>query len=560
MKKNGFTLIELLAVIVILAIIALIATPIILGIIKDSKKESTRISAENYFDAVELAISREYVKDPNKDLDGIYTISNEGKTLTKGEIILTVEYDGKSQLVIEEGISSISIEKGKIVSVSNVKIDNFYVVWESGKIKLSFKPTQSILDTGMNFNQKIKTLVNGQEMAFYSNDYKVTSIEFYSNGLLPENYTVETLQNLNNVDLSADGNNSIVAYNDNGKIYVYSKNLISFNGDSSQMFIIFNSLDNIIFNYIDTSNVTNMSGMFSGYSSDTLLDLSSFDTSNVTDMSSMFSNYSSTTALDLSKIDTSSVTNMSSMFSNYSSTTALDLSKIDTSNVTNMSWMFREYSSPVTLDLISLNMENVSDVSYMLSGYSSPVPLDLSRLDTSKITNMNNMFIGYSSSAPLDLSKLNTSNVTNMSWMFRNYSSSAPLDLSALDTSKVTDMSGMFEGYSSSTVLDLSKLNTSKVENMSGMFQCYSSEVPLNLNGFDTSNVSNMSFMFSSYNSEAPLDLTSFNTSKATDMSYMFAWSGYPITITLNKNTWITENANTESMFDGTDVTLNYSE
>ena len=35
MNKKGFTLIELLAVIVILAIIALIATPIILGIIND---------------------------------------------------------------------------------------------------------------------------------------------------------------------------------------------------------------------------------------------------------------------------------------------------------------------------------------------------------------------------------------------------------------------------------------------------------------------------------------------------------------------------------------------
>ena len=35
--NKGFTLIELLAVIVILAIIALIATPIIINIIEDSK-------------------------------------------------------------------------------------------------------------------------------------------------------------------------------------------------------------------------------------------------------------------------------------------------------------------------------------------------------------------------------------------------------------------------------------------------------------------------------------------------------------------------------------------
>ena len=37
-RKNAFTLIELLAVIVVLAVLALIAVPIVLNIIKDSKK------------------------------------------------------------------------------------------------------------------------------------------------------------------------------------------------------------------------------------------------------------------------------------------------------------------------------------------------------------------------------------------------------------------------------------------------------------------------------------------------------------------------------------------
>ena len=62
MKSKGFTLIELLAVIVILAIIALIATPIVLGIIEDSKNNANRISAGYMVDAVEKAYSMAYTK------------------------------------------------------------------------------------------------------------------------------------------------------------------------------------------------------------------------------------------------------------------------------------------------------------------------------------------------------------------------------------------------------------------------------------------------------------------------------------------------------------------
>ena len=53
MKKKGFTLIELLAVIVILAIIALIATPMIMGVIDDARKGAAEASANGYIEAVE---------------------------------------------------------------------------------------------------------------------------------------------------------------------------------------------------------------------------------------------------------------------------------------------------------------------------------------------------------------------------------------------------------------------------------------------------------------------------------------------------------------------------
>ena len=79
--KKGFTLIELLAVIVILAIIALIATPIILGVINDAKENANKRSAENYIRAVELAISNESLNNPTVDLNGTYEIIDNGRKI-----------------------------------------------------------------------------------------------------------------------------------------------------------------------------------------------------------------------------------------------------------------------------------------------------------------------------------------------------------------------------------------------------------------------------------------------------------------------------------------------
>ena len=56
-NKKGFTLIELLAVIVVLAIIALIATPIVMNTIKNAKKGAAERTADNYIKQVETAVA-----------------------------------------------------------------------------------------------------------------------------------------------------------------------------------------------------------------------------------------------------------------------------------------------------------------------------------------------------------------------------------------------------------------------------------------------------------------------------------------------------------------------
>ena len=91
---------------------------------------------------------------------------------------------------------------------------------------------------------------------------------------------------------------------------------------------------------IDFSNVTNMSGMFSGCDCVSTLNLGNLDVSNVTDMGSLFSGCYKLSDLDVSNWNTNKVTNMQGMFKNCYSITRLDLSSWDTSNVTKMGKMF----------------------------------------------------------------------------------------------------------------------------------------------------------------------------------------------------------------------------
>lgn len=54
LNKKGFTLIELLAVIVVLAVIALIATPIVMRTINNAQEQAKARSLENYAAQLEL--------------------------------------------------------------------------------------------------------------------------------------------------------------------------------------------------------------------------------------------------------------------------------------------------------------------------------------------------------------------------------------------------------------------------------------------------------------------------------------------------------------------------
>ena len=248
-------------------------------------------------------------------------------------------------------------------------------------------------------------------------------------------------------DVSEAGDRSVLAWMNNGDLYVAADGAIAPNPNASWLLEGFVNLKTIKFgNCFDTSGVTDMSAMFIHCTSLTSLDLSDFDTSSVTNMDAMFDHCTSLTSLDLSGFDTSSVTNMGAMFQKCASLTSLDLSGFDTSNVTDMGWMFNYCASLTSLDLSGFDTSSVTGMSVMFQNCASLTSLDLSGFDTSNVTNMAGMFSNCKDLTSLDLSGFDTSNVADMSNMFRSCTSLTNLNLSSFDASAVTKMDSMFYG------------------------------------------------------------------------------------------------------------------
>ncbi|MBR4564676.1 MAG: BspA family leucine-rich repeat surface protein [Paludibacteraceae bacterium] len=155
----------------------------------------------------------------------------------------------------------------------------------------------------------------------------------------------------------------------------------------------------------------------------TIDDLANLNTSEVTNMTYMFSGCSSLTSLDLSSFNTDNVTNMNGMFSGCSSLTSLDISNFNTDKVTKMEYMFRDCLSLTSLNLSNFNTANVTSMYAMFYGCSSLTSLDVSSFNTAKVELLQGMFYGCTSLTSLDVSSFNTANVTDMKYMFYRCSS-----------------------------------------------------------------------------------------------------------------------------------------
>ena len=200
--------------------------------------------------------------------------------------------------------------------------------------------------------------------------------------------------------------------------------------------------------YLNTSEVTDMSSMFYYCNKLSSLDLTHFNLEKVTDMSNMFNGCIGLTSLDLTHFNTQEVTDMSSMFCGCTGLTSLDLTHFNTEKVTDMSSMFNSCIGLTSLDLTHFDTQEVTDMSYMFCNCPKLTSLDLTHFNTEKVTNMSSMFNFCNVLPSLDLTHFNTEKVTNMSCMFTLCQGLTSLDLSSFNTGKVTNMVIMFKSCS----------------------------------------------------------------------------------------------------------------
>ena len=146
--------------------------------------------------------------------------------------------------------------------------------------------------------------------------------------------------------------------------------------------------------YLNTSKVDDMSGMFYGCSALTSLDLQHFNTQNVVNMWGMFYGCSALTSLDLQYFNTQEVTYMFLMFDGCTSLTSLDLQHFNTQNLEAKIRMFSGCSEMTSLDIQHFNRQKLLDTRKMFDGCSSLTSLDLQHFDPKKETDMRRMFSG----------------------------------------------------------------------------------------------------------------------------------------------------------------------
>jgi len=221
---------------------------------------------------------------------------------------------------------------------------------------------------------------------------------------------------------------------------------------------------------------------------ETIDGLSKLNTSSVTDMSGMFAGCENLLSVDVSGFNTNKVTALASMFYKCSTLNVLNLENFDTQNVTDMNRMFWGCTNLKKLTMSNFDTHNVTNFYCMFTNCSSLKSIDVSGFDTEKATNIRAMFAGCNSLESVNLSSFNTDGVSDLGLLFAECNTLKELDLSSFKTEKVEKVDSMFLNCKSLKTIYVSYgWSTKSVKTHKDMFENCSALVGGNGTKYDAS-------------------------------------------------------------------------
>ena len=281
--------------------------------------------------------------------------------------------------------------------------------------------------------------------------------------------------------------------------------------------------------YLNTSEVTNMSYMFSGTKLSSL-SLSKFDTSKATNMDHMFYRCTGLTKLDLTKFKTSKVTNMANMFDGDTNLQTILVTEgwWTTSKVTSSTNMFNECTSIVGGAGTAYDAGHV-DKAYAKVDYAYD-PGDGGSVQTATP----GYLTSYQEYAVGDGNTLTFYYDTNG---YKKAKNGADLYIGRV----YSECEWTYVNNYQHIVFDSSFANNVIVGAWYIVFSCPNLETITGLENVKTANITQMSSMFSGLSKLQTLDLSSFDTRKVTNMDHMFHNCSSLTTIIVGAN-WSTAN------------------
>ena len=284
--------------------------------------------------------------------------------------------------------------------------------------------------------------------------------------------------------------------------------------------------------HLNTSQVTDMSSMFSGCSSLTSLDLSDFDTSNMKDMKGMFEGCSSLTALDLSSFDTSKVTDMSELFTSCRQLKCIAWGKFQLQEEVNLIEVF---SNCPSLTQITCHPNSEFNDLKRLFEHCALLKnaIDYQQLCLLLQNKAGNIKIPFPTPLPpaLEAYVVQSADKTTLTFYYDKQHFSHPTP-----SWSVYDCNSNVPIWQHTSATTLKVIFSASFQNFrptSTAYWFYDFKSLKSIEGLEylnTSQVTDMNWMFSDCSSLTSLDLSSFDTSKVTDMSWMF-WGCKSLTL-----------------------------